>query len=102
MIIIIIYYFYKGTYNYVPETYDVCRVYSVAFILWLHYMVLVILFPMMNVWGLLLLLLLLTRAIMLVLAFTRAAIRRVPSVLSTRVKLPGHGTDHSLPCLGRD
>jgi len=44
------YYLYKGTYNYIPETYHVCRVYIVAVILWLHYMILVMLFPMMNVW----------------------------------------------------
>ena len=38
-----------GIYNYIPETKNVSRVYSVAAILWLQFMVHVMQFPMINV-----------------------------------------------------
>jgi hypothetical protein len=39
----------QGIYNYTPETNRVSRVYSVAAVLWLQYMVPVMLFPVLNV-----------------------------------------------------
>ena len=39
----------QGIYNYIPQTNYVTRVYSVAVILWLQFMVHVMLFPMLNV-----------------------------------------------------
>ena len=41
--------FTQGIYNYIPETNHVCRVYTVAAILWLQFMVHVLLVPMLNV-----------------------------------------------------
>ena len=40
----------KGIYNYILETHRVSSVYKGAAILWLHYMVYVLLFPMINVY----------------------------------------------------
>jgi len=38
----------QGIYNYIPETKHISRVYSVAAILWLQFMVHVMLFSMLN------------------------------------------------------
>jgi hypothetical protein len=39
----------QGTYNHILETNHVSRVYCVAAVLWLKYMVPVMLFPMLNI-----------------------------------------------------
>jgi hypothetical protein len=41
--------FMQVIYNYIPETNHVSSAYNIATILWLHFMVHVILFPMMNI-----------------------------------------------------
>jgi hypothetical protein len=41
--------FMQGIYYYIPETNPVCRVCSVAAILWLQFMVHIMLVPMLNV-----------------------------------------------------
>jgi hypothetical protein len=49
IVIVIVMFSMQGIYNHIPETHHVSRVYNIAGILYLQYVIHVMLFPMLNV-----------------------------------------------------